>query len=162
MNEDINNKNLSDTDFPEDESTQIDNLDEEANHARPTLKEVIDETAREDEQPSSSSFTLRKILGGDILNTATIRKQIWLILLITFFVVLYISNRYSCQQKQLEIDQLTTVLGNLKFKTLSTSSVLTEKSRESHIMEGLRANNDSTIHTSEQPPYIIMVPENNN
>ena len=134
-------------------------MEKESPHSRPTLKEVIDETAREDEQPSSSSFTLRKILGGDVLNTATIRKQIWLILLITFFVVLYISNRYSCKQKQLEIDNLTTKLNNLKFKTLSTSSMLTEKSRESHVMEMLRMNNDSTIHTADQPPYIIMVGE---
>jgi hypothetical protein len=143
----------------EDDNILEDSLEKDASHSRPTLKEVIDETAREDEQPSSSSFTLRKILGGDILNTATIRKQIWLILLITVFVVLYISNRYSCQQKQLEIDKLTTKLNNYKFKTLSTSSMLTEKSRESHVLEMLRVNNDSTIHTADQPPYIIMVGE---
>jgi hypothetical protein len=141
------------------DNTSEDSLEKDASHTRPTLKEVIDETAREDEQPSSSSFTLRKILGGDILNTATIRKQIWLILLITVFVVLYISNRYSCQQKQLEIDKLTTKLNNYKFKTLSTSSMLTEKSRESHVLEMLRVNNDSTIHTADQPPYITMVGE---
>ncbi len=143
----------------ESDSIMEDSVEKDTSHTHPTLKEVIDETAREDEQPSSSSFTLRKILGGDILNTATIRKQIWLILLITFFVVLYISNRYSCQQKQLEIDRLTENLNNLKFKTLSTSSMLTEKSRESHVMEMLRVNNDSTIHTADQPPYIIMVEE---
>ena len=143
----------------EDDNILEDSLEKDASHSRPTLKEVIDETAREDEPPSSSSFTLRKILGGDILNTATIRKQIWLILLITVFVVLYISNRYSCQQKQLEIDKLTTKLNNYKFKTLSTSSMLTEKSRESHVLEMLRVNNDSTIHTADQPPYIIMVGE---
>lgn len=141
------------------ENTEENTVEKDTSHSRPTLKEVIDETAREDEQPSSSSFTLRKILGGDVLNTATIRKQIWLILLITFFVVLYISNRYSCQQKQLEIDKLTEKLNNYKFKTLSTSSMLTEKSRESHVMEMLRLNNDSTIKTADQPPYIIMVGE---
>ena len=89
----------------ESDSIMEDSVEKDTSHTHPTLKEVIDETAREDEQPSSSSFTLRKILGGDILNTATIRKQIWLILLITFFFVLYISNRYSCQQKQLELDR---------------------------------------------------------
>lgn len=159
MNKDTDRQNQFDVEIPEDESVQEQDELVDDSPSRPSLKEVIDETAREDEQPSSSSFTLRKILGGDILNTATIRKQIWLILLILFFVVLYISNRYSCQQKQLEIDQLSTVLGNLKFKALSTSSILTEKSRESHVMERLRANNDSTIHTSEQPPFIVMVPE---
>ena len=119
----------------ESDSIMEDSVEKDTSHTHPTLKEVIDETAREDEQPSSSSFTLRKILGGDILNTATIRKQIW------------------------QIDRLTENLNNLKFKTLSTSSMLTEKSRESHVMEMLRVNNDSTIHTADQPPYIIMVEE---
>ena len=162
MKEDIDKHIDNQIDNTSEDSLEKDYVEEEtkeSSHSRPTLKEVIDETAREDEQPSSSSFTLRKILGGDILNTATIRKQIWLILLITVFVVLYISNRYSCQQKQLEIDKLTEKLNNYKFKTLSTSSLLTEKSRESHVMEMLRVNNDSTIHTADQPPYIIMVGE---
>jgi len=128
----------------------------ESEPSRPTLKEVIEENAREDEQPSSSSFTLRKILGGDILNTDVIRKQIWLILLIATFAVLYISNRYSCQQRQVEIHKLTTKLNKLKYKTLSTTSMLTERSRESHIQELLRANNDTLLHISDQPPFVIF------
>ena len=124
----------------------------------PRLKEVIKEKAREDEQPFSSTFSLRTILGGDILNTQAIRKQIWLFLLITVFAVFYISNRYSCQKQQIEIDRLTKELKTSKYKTLSLSSILTERCRESHVVELLRANNDSTIHPADQPPYIIMTP----
>ena len=71
----------------------------------PTLKEVILEQAREGEAPLSKNFTLKKILGGDILTTSTIRKQIWVVLLITFFIIIYMSNRYSVQQHLIEIDQ---------------------------------------------------------
>lgn len=133
--------------------------DDKAYTSHPTLKEVIEENAREDERPMPSSLTLRKILGGDILNADAIRRQVWLFLLIALFGVFYISNRYSCQKKQVEIDQLTKKLKTTKYKTLSLSSILTERCRESQVTELLRANNDSTIHPADQPPYIIIVNE---
>jgi len=126
--------------------------------AHPTLKEIIKENAREDEKPFSSTLALKTILGGDILNTQAIRRQVWLILLITIFSILYVSNRYSCQKQQITIDKLNTELKKSKYKTLSLSSVLTERCRESHVVEMLRANNDSVIHPADQPPYIIMIP----
>ena len=121
----------------------------------PTLQEVIREQAIEGEAPMSKNFTLRKILGGDILTTQTMRRQIWLFLLITLFIIIYISNRYSCQKSMLEINRLNKELVDTKYKTLSLSSVLTERCRESHVMMLLRENNDTTLHTSDQPPYII-------
>ena len=123
----------------------------------PSLKEIIQENAREDEKPFSSTLALKTILGGDILNTQAIRRQVWLILLITFFSILYVSNRYSCQKQQIKIDKLNTELKKSKYKTLSLSSVLTERCRESHVVEMLRANMDSIIRTADQPPYIIMI-----
>ena len=125
---------------------------------RPSLKEIIEENAREDEKPFSSTLALKTILVGDILNTQAIRRQVWLILLITFFSILYVSNRYSCQKQQIKIDKLNTELKKSKYKTLSLSSVLTERCRESHVVEMLRANKDSIIRTADQPPYIIMIP----
>lgn len=125
----------------------------------PTLKDVIREQAIEDEAPMSKNFTLGKILGGDILTTQTMRRQIWLFLLITFFVVLYISNRYNCQQDLIEIDKLQKELQAAKYKALSTSSQLTEKSRESRVLELLQANNDSLLKIPSQPAYIIQIPD---
>ena len=43
-----------------------------------SLKEAIVKQAIEEEESGSSNFTLRKILGGDILTTQIIRRQIWL------------------------------------------------------------------------------------
>ena len=132
---------------------------DETEPAHPSLKEVIKENAREDEQPMSSTLSLRTILGGDILNTQAIRRQVWLFLLITVIAIFYISNRYSCQKQRIEIDRLNKELKTSKYKTLSLSSILTERCRESHVVEMLRANNDSTIHPADQPPYIIMTEE---
>ena len=62
---------------PEEEDIPVEEEQGEAKEqAHPSLKEVIKEKAREDEQPFSSTFSLRTILGGDILNTQAIREQI--------------------------------------------------------------------------------------
>ena len=126
-----------------------------------SLKDVIRQNATEDDAPLSKNITLSKILGGDILTTTTVRRQIWVFLLIAFFALIYISNRYSCQQDLIEIDKLQERLQDAKYKALSTSSQMTEKSRESNVLEMLRNNNDSTLKTPNQPPYIITVPEDN-
>ena len=125
----------------------------------PSLKEVPIEQATEDEAPASAKFTLKKVLGGDILSTQTIRDQIWVILLIAVFMIAYIANRYSIQKNLLEIDHLNTRLQDAKFKALSSSSQLTEKSRESHVLDMLKNNKDSVLKIPSQPPYIINVPE---
>lgn len=124
-----------------------------------SLKEVIAKQAIEEEVSGSASFTLRKILGGDILTAQIIRKQIWLFMLIVFFIIIYISNRYSIQKDLIELDQLQKELQDTKYRALSTSSQITEKSRESNVLDMLKHSKDSTLHIATQPPYIINVPE---
>ena len=124
-----------------------------------SLKEVIAKQAIEEEESGSASFTLRKILGGDILTAQIIRKQIWLFMLIVFFIIIYISNRYNIQNDIIELDKLQKELQDTKYKALSTSSQITEKSRESNVLDMLKNNKDSVLHIATQPPYIINVPE---
>lgn len=128
-------------------------------HEPLSLTEVIREQATEDEAPQSRHFSLRKILGGDILSTSFMRRQIWLILLIAAFVVVYIANRYSCQQDIIEIDHLETQLKDAKYRALSSNSKLTEKSRQSNVLDLLKNNKDSTLKLPTQPPYVITVPD---
>ncbi len=127
--------------------------------AQESLKEAIAKQAIEEEVSGSSNFTLRKILGGDILTTQIIRRQIWLVILVVFFFIIYISNRYSIQNDIIELDKLQTELQETKYKALSASSQITEKSRESNVLDMLKTNKDSTLHIATQPPYIINVPE---
>ena len=124
-----------------------------------SLKDVFANQAIEEKESGSASFTLRKILGGDILTAQIIRKQIWLFMLIVFFIIIYISNRYSIQKDLIELDQLQKELQDTKYKALSTSSQITEKSRESNVLDMLKHSKDSTLHIATQPPYIINVPE---
>lgn len=125
---------------------------------QPSLQEAIKEQAREDEAAQSTTFTLRKILGGDFLTAEMLRRQIGVILLIVVFVIIYISNRYSCQQKMLEIDKLNVELQDAKYRSLSSASELTERCRESNVLEMLRNNRDSILKIPTLPPYIIEVP----
>ena len=134
-------------------------LTEEEEEEVEKIKAAIEEQAREDEQPQSSNFTLRKILGGDILSARLLRNNIWLIITIVFFTIVYISNRYSVQKYLIDIDKLRNELDDAKYRALSSSSQLTEKTRESHILEILKTRKDSVLKMSDRPPYIIDVPE---
>lgn len=59
----------------------------------------------------------------------------------------------------IEYDKLKKELQDAKYKALSSSSELTEKSRESNVLEMLKSYNDSTIKIASEPPYIITIPE---
>ena len=148
---------------PKQETPQQENLQQEEPQQQEapqaSLKEVISKQAIEEEASGSSSFTLRKILGGDILTAQIIRRQIWLVILIVFFVIIYISNRYNIQNDIIELDKLQKELQDTKYKALSTSSQITEKSRESNVLDMLKNNKDSVLHIATQPPYIINIPE---
>lgn len=150
-----NPENPDDPESPDDP----DDPDRPRKRAKASIKEAIEEAAREDEKPSSSSYTLREILGGDILSTRFLRQQIWTILLVTIFVIIYVGNRYSCQKKMLTINHLNKELVVQRYKMLSASSELTERCRETQVLQMLRENNDTTLHISDQPPYVIEIPE---
>ena len=122
------------------------------------LKNAIEDQAREDERPLASNFTLKKILGGDIFSAHLLRNNIGLIVVVVFFIIIYISNRYSVQKDLIEIDRLQKELSDAKYRSLSSSSQLTERSRESHVLEILKTNKDSVLKISSRPPFIINVP----
>ncbi len=144
------NNNDENTTKPIDDTAADDGL---------SFSKVIEEQATEGEAPMSRTFSLRKILGGDLLNTAFVRRQVLLFLLISLFVVIYIANRYSCQQDIIQIDALQKELKDAKYKALSSNSKLTEESRQSNVLEMLKNNKDSTLKMPTQPPYIITVPD---
>jgi len=130
----------------------------EDNRAESALKQLKDSVSESDDAPSGS-LSLRTILGGDLLTADMVRRQVWLCLLIALFLTIYVAFRYQCQQDMIDIAQLESQLTDAKYKALSSSSSLTERCRESHVLNKLRANKDSLLHSSSQPPYKIEVPE---
>lgn len=142
-----------------DSNNDTDNDTDDEREEGKSLADVIRERANEVERRPLGSLTLKSIVGGDILATTAVRKQIGVIMLIVLFMLVYISDRYSCQQSLIQIDKLNEELNDAKAKALSSGSKLTEKSRESRVLEMLQACKDSTLHISTQPPYIINIPE---
>lgn len=132
---------------------------DEPSGTQPTALQMLKKSVREDDPRPSASLTFGKIIGGDILSTEVVRSQIWLFMLIVLFTIMYVAVRYQCQQDIIAIDKLETELKDAKYKALSSSSTLTERCRESHVLEILKTNKDSLLHVSDQPPYIIKVPE---
>ena len=142
----------------ESPKAQEDQESQDEKKLKETIKK-IKETASEEDPKPSQQLTLRTILGGDLLTTQTVRSQIWLFVLIVAFTIVYVAFRYQCQQDMIKIDKLEGQLKDAKFKALSSSSTLTEKCRESRVLELLKENKDSLLHQADQPPYIIEVPE---
>ena len=122
------------------------------------LKEIKQSVSEDDTVPVGT-LTLRKILGGDFLSAELVRRNIWPLVLVVFFTVIYVAFRYQCQQDLILIDKMEGQLKDAKYKALSSSSTLTERCRESQVLEKLRQNHDSLLHASPQPPYIINIPE---
>jgi len=135
---------------------KMDQPEKESESARALQR--IKESASEDDDIPVGSLSLRQILGGDYL-FAMVRHHIVLILFIVFFFVFYIGVRYQCEQDVLEINQLEKDLIDAKYRALSSSSNLTELCRQSNVLKVLRENQDTLLHLSDQPPYIIEVPE---
>jgi hypothetical protein len=80
-------------------------------------------------------------------------------MVIVIFAIIYVAFRYQCQQDLITIDKMEKELLDAKYKALSSSSTLTEMCRESHVLDALKQNKDSLLHISDQPPYIINIPE---
>ena len=147
---------------PQDVTQEDVVLKEEASEMKEQAKkaiQLIKEKASEEDPKMTPALTLRTILGGDFLTADMVRRQIWLFVLMVVFCIAYVAVRYQCQQDLLTIDKLENELMDAKYKALTSSSTLTEKCRESHVLDALKQNKDSLLHIADQPPYIINVPE---
>ena len=89
-----------------------------------------------------------------------VRRQMWLFVLVVGFTILYVAFRYQCQQDMIKISKMERELKDVRYRALTTSSLLTERCRESRVLDLLKNNKDSLLHIADQPPYIITVEDN--
>lgn len=140
---------------PQEEEVQPQKEEQQPKAKEPSALQQMKEQVSEDDDAPVGSLTLRQIVGGDYLFTL-VRHHVLLILLIVLITTVYIGFRYQCQQDVIEIDRLEGELQKAKYKALSSSSNLTEMCRQSNV---LRLNQDTLLQVSDQPPFIIEVPE---
>lgn len=115
---------------------------------------ILHEMASDSDMPRSN-MSLLKILGGDILQSEWLRRQIPLLVMLMVLVIIYIGNRYASQQEMIEIDDLKQQLTDVKYDALTRSSELLERTRRSKIEQYLKNSNDSALKTAIMPPYVI-------
>ena len=119
--------------------------------AERALREIID---IDNEQ--RTRITWRSVLGGDMLSGAFFRRYVFFILLVVVLLVVYVSNRYACQQEYLEQTRLLDTLQDRRWQLLTISSEIKEKTRRSFVEENLH---DTMLGTSTQPLYQLEVGE---
>lgn len=143
----------------EEAATEQPSEEAEAERVAEAIRQAIEEQAREDENPHSTNYTLRQIIGGEMLQTGVMRKNVGLMAVVGLFLFVSVTNRYSVQEKLKEINRLETKLKDAKYRALSTGSKYTEKTRLSFVLQALRNSKDSVLKIPDQPPYKIQVPE---
>ncbi|MBR2458214.1 MAG: hypothetical protein IKB39_02740 [Bacteroidaceae bacterium] len=85
------------------------------------------------------------------------KKQIGVIILAVTGIIIYITCRYQAQQEIILEGQLKKELQDWKFRTLTRSSELTLKTRQSQIENALKNFGDSTLKVSTEAPFITTV-----
>lgn len=109
---------------------------------------------RKKDNTQQKNISIRSILGGDILANDFFKRQTNLLILIMVLTILYIDNRYECQQELIEIDRLKKELTDIKYDALTRSSELMERSRQSRIEEYI-STEESHLETATNRPYLI-------
>ncbi len=152
------------TRVPQTDSASADDAGQEAKDARHKADDDLRSTLNDirkfvdsDDTPKkriSHKVSLASILGGDILAGPWFRKQIPYIIMVLAMGIIYISNRYTCQQKMIEQKNLNDTLLDCRYKALTRSAQLKERMRRSYIEESLE---DTTLQTANTPSYNLKV-----
>lgn len=85
------------------------------------------------------------------------KKQIGVLVLAVLGTICYITCRFQAQQELILIEQLKKERTDWAYRSLTRSSELTLKTRQSLIEKALKNFGDSTLKASVQPPIITTV-----
>lgn len=115
--------------------------------------DAINKFTDEDDEKEEISF--KSIFGGDILKSRFMMKQVVWFMFVVVLMIIYTGNRYSAQQDIINISELREELQEMKYKVLTQSSELMNKTRQSNIELYLKQTNDSTLVNPTSPPFLI-------
>lgn len=103
---------------------------------------------------NSNGVSIMSFLRGDFLIAPFYKRQARLMLLIVGLFILNISNRYSGQKEQLELNALKDTLVHVRFSALVRLSELSSENRQSYIENCLKKKN-SEVKISDHAPFVI-------
>lgn len=97
-------------------------------------------------------FKFKDLFQGRIISNDLLFRQWKNIGIFVILVFVYISNRYTCQQKMAEIGSLQRQLTEIRYEALTLSSELMGSSRQSQVKK-LIESKGINLEESKQPPY---------
>lgn len=107
----------------------------------------------EDDSEKKDLEHLKDVLQALSINGLWFRKQLGVLSLILFGIIIYISNRYQAQTEMIEEDKLHEELQDWKYRSMTRNSELTFRCRQSQLEEQMKAMGDSTLCSSNDPVY---------
>lgn len=108
------------------------------------------------ETPSEvGEISWKTILGGDILQSRFVLKQVVFFMFVVVLMLFYTGNRYASQKEALLIDSLKIQLEEERNKVLTIEGDLLNLSRQSKIEDTLHHNGDSLISDPAYPPFAL-------
>lgn len=99
-----------------------------------------------------------RIIHGQLLTIDFFARHWLKILVCVIMILVYISNKYQCQTRMLEIDKLKKELEIVKNQCISERSIYMGKIRESAMQEMVDSLN-LQLKKQEQPPFKISYSE---
>lgn len=135
---------------------QVVSENEEPNGAQKVMAELT-----EDDDEEHLNWTFGRILGGDIFSASWFKRQVKFFVLVILMIIAYITNRYASQAAMIKIDNLEKELTEIRFESITRSSQLMQRTRESKVLEYLKTTGDSTLTIPTQPPFVLKLDMDN-
>ena len=134
---------------PEKKEIPVTEEQEQSNKSK-LLNALVNE---EDDSEKKDLEHLKDVLQALSINGLWFRKQLGVLSLILFGIIIYITNRYQAQNEMIEEDRLHEELQDWKYRSMTRNSELTYRCRQSQLEEQMKAMGDSTLTSSNDPIY---------
>ena len=120
-------------------------------------RDIKDAPEKSTQRKKSKSFLfryVRPILDGSIISRENTKKDFPFIFFIIFILIIFISNTFSAQHTQREINKTKEEVQVLRIKSIYMKSLLMESTRPTRMAELVK---DMGLKESEVPPQKIFV-----
>ena len=106
----------------------------------------------------SSKFSLKDLLGGNVLSKEVVTRQIPFLLFITIAILLYIFNQYRGENVMSQIMSLEKRVREMRAESVSTAFDLQELSKQSEVTR-MVTDQGLPLKEAKTPPYKIEMDE---
>ncbi len=143
-----------DDDVQDEEQGEELNAEQEELRKRSFMKTLLDSGDEDDEEEISLAA-----MGKKVFDKHWLMKQMWFIILLGLYLLGLVHMHYLTEDDLLQKEDLQNRIEDMRYRSITINSELTEKMRQSLIEKRLEALGDSTLQPSVDAPYIIDLSE---